>query len=215
MWFGKRIMELGNSPVLESFVLRNGIIAMVIIFVGLGVMLYVQNLMRKKHENIALEKIQIEERNLAKSQFLFNMSHDIRTPMNAIVGYTNLAMREDASPKVKEYLSKINMSNQQMLGMIDDLLEMSRIESGMVEHINEPMDLHAVADDLEHLFSEQMAQKQIDFTVDISGVRNPYVFCDKRNLSRVIMNIVSNSYKFTPEGGTIRRSRRSGTDGFS
>ncbi len=204
MWFGKRIMELGNSPVLESFVLRNGIIAMVIIFVGLGVMLYVQNLMRKKHENIALEKIQIEERNLAKSQFLFNMSHDIRTPMNAIVGYTNLAMREDASPKVKEYLSKINMSNQQMLGMIDDLLEMSRIESGMVEHINEPMDLHAVADDLEHLFSEQMAQKQIDFTVDISGVRNPYVFCDKRNLSRVIMNIVSNSYKFTPEGGTIR-----------
>ena len=203
MWFGKRILELGSSPALEAFVIRNGIIAICIIFVGLAVMLYVQNLTRQKHERIAMEKIQIEERNLAKSQFLFNMSHDIRTPMNAIVGYTNLAMKEETDPKVKEYLSKINMSNQQMIGMIDDLLEMSRIESGMVEHVNEPLDLRTIAESLEHLFSEQMVQKQIRFTVDTSGIRNPYVLCDRRNLSRVLMNIVSNAYKFTPEDGSI------------
>ena len=203
MWFGKRIIELGNNPVIDEFILHNGIIAIAIIFIGLAVMLYVQNLTRKKHENIAIEKMQIEERNLAKSQFLFNMSHDIRTPMNAIVGYTNLAMREDASPKIKEFLEKINFSNQQMLGMIDDLLEMSRIESGMVEHVDEPIDIHKEADSLEHLFSEQMMQKQIDFSVDTTEVRNPYVFCDRRNLNRVLMNIVSNAYKFTPEGGTI------------
>ena len=203
MWFGKRIMELGGNAQLEHFVLRNGIVAMVIIFVGLAVMLYVQNLTRKKHEIIAREKIEIEQRNLAKSQFLFNMSHDIRTPMNAIVGYTNLAMREETSPKIQDYLTKINQSNQQLLGMIDDLLEMSRIEGDMVEHVNEPMDLNVLADELRHLFDEQMAQKQIAFSVDNTGVHHPYVSCDKRNLTRVLMNIISNSFKFTPEGGTI------------
>ena len=213
MWFGKRIMELGGNSQLEHFVLRNGIVAMVIIFVGLAVMLYVQNLTRKRHENIAREKIEIEQRNLAKSQFLFNMSHDIRTPMNAIVGYTNLAMKEETNPDVKEYLSKINLSNQQMLGMIDDLLEMSRIESGMVEHVNEPVDLRNASDTLVHLFSEQMAQKQIQFTVDTSGIRNPYVLCDRRNLNRVLMNIISNAYKFTPEGGSIDVKIKETTDG--
>ena len=203
MWFGKRILELGSGAQLESFVLRNGIIAMCIIFVGLVVMLYVQNLTRKKHETIAMEKIQVEERNIAKSQFLFNMSHDIRTPMNAIVGYTNLAMKENENPQVEDFLLKIHRSNDQMLGMIDDLLEMSRIESGMVEHVNEPVDLNAVGENLQHLFDEQMAQKQIRFNVDTSGVRDPYVLCDKRNLTRVLMNIVSNAYKFTPEGGSI------------
>jgi len=203
MWFGKRIMELGGNAQLEHFVLRNGILAMVIIFVGLAVMVYVQNLTRKKHDDIAREKIQIEQRNLAKSQFLFNMSHDIRTPMNAIVGYTNLAMQEETPPKVQEYLSKINRSNQQMIGLIDDLLEMSRIEGNMVEHINEPMDLNAFADELRSLFKEQMAQKQIDFSVDTSGVQHPYVHCDRRNLTRILMNIISNSYKFTPEGGSV------------
>ena len=204
MWFGKRIMELGGNTQLEHFVLRNGILAMVIVFVGLAVMLYVQNLTRKKHENIAREKMKIEQRNLAKSQFLFNMSHDIRTPMNAIVGYTNLAMREETPPKVQEYLSKINRSNQQMIGMIDDLLEMSRIEGDMVEHVNEPMDLNAFADELRSLFSEQMAQKQLDFSVDTTGVQHPYVHCDKRNLTRIVMNIISNAFKFTPEGGSVR-----------
>ena len=203
MWFGKRIMELGGNTQLEHFVLRNGIIAMVIVFVGLAVMLYVQNLTRKKHETIAKEKIQIEQRNLAKSQFLFNMSHDIRTPMNAIVGYTNLAMREETPPKVQEYLSKINQSNHQMIGMIDDLLEMSRIEGGMVEHVNEPTDLNALADELRSLFSEQMTQKQVTFSVDTAGVQHPYVHCDKRNLTRILMNIISNSFKFTPEGGSV------------
>lgn len=100
-----------------------------------------------------------------------------------------------------------------MLGMIDDLLEMSRIESGMVEHVNEPVDLRNASDTLVHLFSEQMAQKQIQFTVDTSGIRNPYVLCDRRNLNRVLMNIISNAYKFTPEGGSIDVKIKETTDG--
>ena len=203
MWFGKRVLEMSDNPTLEAFLLRNGVIAMVIIFIGLAVMLYVQNLTRKRHEDIEFEKIQMEERNLAKSQFLFNMSHDIRTPMNAIVGYTNLAMKDETNPRIKEYLSKINMSNLQMIGMIDDLLEMSRIENGMIEHMEEVVDLHDIAAELVDLFSEQMGQKNITFITEDTGLQNPYIHCDRRNLNRVLMNLISNSYKFTPEGGRI------------
>ena len=203
MWFGKRILDLGGNEAMQNFVIRNGIIVMIIILVGLAIMLYVQNLTRKKHEEMAMEKIKVEQKNLAKSQFLFNMSHDIRTPMNAIVGYTNLAMKEETSPTIKEYLTKISMSNQQMLTMIDDILEMSRIESNMVEQRIVPSDLSALAGELRSMFTEQMEQKHIEFTVDTSNVRNPYVRCDKHNLYRVLMNIISNSLKFTPEEGSI------------
>ena len=213
MWFGKRILDLGGNEAMQNFVIRNGIIVMIIILVGLAIMLYVQNLTRKKHEEMAMEKIKVEQKNLAKSQFLFNMSHDIRTPMNAIVGYTNLAMKEETSPTIKEYLTKISMSNQQMLTMIDDILEMSRIESNMVEQRIVPSDLSALAGELRSMFTEQMEQKHIEFTVDTSNVRNPYVRCDKHNLYRVLMNIISNSLKFTPEEGSIHVTINEMTDG--
>ena len=203
MWFAERMMLMSDSRELDAFILRSGIILMLIVFAGLAIMLYIQNLMRRKHNEFERERIQIYERNMAKSQFLFNMSHDIRTPMNAIIGYTNMAIQENDSPKMAEYLSKIDRSNQQMIAMIDDILEMSRIESGMVERHMGAEDLYAIAEDIEDLFAEQMEKKHIDFTVDVSQIRNRYIQCDKRNLNRVLMNIISNSFKFTPEGGSI------------
>ncbi|MBQ9262919.1 MAG: amino acid permease [Clostridia bacterium] len=206
MWFAKLLANEKSMDGVYYALSHYGVILLLIVFVGLVIMLYVQNLVRKKHEILEREKIRAVEGSLAKSQFLFNMSHDIRTPMNAIIGYTNLAMKEDQMPVVKDYLAKIDTSSQHLLNLINDVLEMSRIESGKIELEYEPADLCKIVKEIHDLFSQQMAQKRIDFTVNSNQVRNRYVWCDRKNLNRVLLNIISNAYKFTPEGGNITAS---------
>ncbi len=206
MWLAKRIVAGQNVEQMRSALIWGGILLLAIIFVGLAVMLYVQKVVREKHEAAEREKIHAVESSLAKSQFLFNMSHDIRTPMNAIVGYTALALKEPASPELHDYLEKIDASSQHLLSLINDILEMSRIESGTVELEFEPLDLCALFDGMRDLFSEQMKRKQMDFQVHTGQVQHHYVWCDRKNLNRVMLNILSNAYKFTPEGGTITAS---------
>ena len=203
MWLAKRLSAGQSMEQMKSDLVWGGALLMVIIFVGLTVMLYVQDYIRKKHEASEREKIRAMEGSLAKSQFLFNMSHDIRTPMNAIIGYTNLALQEPASPELHGYLRKIDISSQHLLALINDILEMSRIESGKIELEYVPTDLCAVFEGMRDLFSEQMKSKQMDFSIHTSQVRNRYVWCDRKNLNRVLLNILSNAYKFTPAGGTI------------
>ncbi len=148
--------------------------------------------------------IAAEHANRAKTTFLNNMSHDIRTPMNAIVGFTALAASHiDNREQVQDYLGKISVSSQHLLSLINDILEMSRIENGAVELEYHPADLIGVFNDIRDLFSEQMKQKGMDFSVHVSQVQNRYVWCDRNNLSRVLLNIVSNAYKFTPAGGRV------------
>ena len=201
MWMGKRLMKGETAEQMKMSLIGGGIILLLIIFVGLAVMLYVQNVVRKKHEAVEREKIHAVESSLAKSQFLFNMSHDIRTPMNAIIGYTNLAQKETDLTVVQSYLGKILDSSQHLLALINDVLEMSRIESGKMELEFVPTDLCAVFDGMRDLFSEQMKQKNMDFSVHTGQVQHRYVWCDRKNLNRVLLNVLSNAYKFTPEGG--------------
>ena len=203
LWLAKRLMAQENMDGVKANLIWGGLILLLIISVGLTVMLYVQNFVRKKHEAAEREKIRAVEGSLAKSQFLFNMSHDIRTPMNAIVGYTALAMKEPTSPEIREYLEKIDMSSQHLLALINDILEMSRIENGKIELEYVPTDLCGVFEGMEDLFSEQMKQKEMNFSVHTSQVKNRYVWCDRKNLNRVLLNILGNAYKFTPQGGTI------------
>ena len=206
MWLAKRLATGDSAEQMKSTLLWGGIILMAIVFVGLAVMLYVQNVVREKHERTEREKIHAVESSLAKSRFLFNMSHDIRTPMNAIIGYTNLALKEPVSPETKGYLEKVIASSQHLLALINDILEMSRIESGKIELEYVPADLCTIFDGMRDLFSEQMKQKKIDFQVHTSQVQNRYVWCDRKNLNRVLLNIISNAYKFTPEGGAVTAS---------
>lgn len=203
MWLAKRLMAVQSMNEMKTALVRGGVVLMLIIFIGLMVMLYVQDYVRKKHEAVEREKIRAVEGSLAKSQFLFNMSHDIRTPMNAIVGYTKLALKEPLTPDLEDYLNKIDLSSQHLLALINDVLEMSRIENGKVDLEYTPTDLCAVFDGMRDLFSEQMKQKDMEFSVHTSQVKNRYVWCDRKNLNRVLLNILSNAYKFTPEGGTI------------
>ena len=140
----------------------------------------------------------------SKSTFLSNISHDIRTPMNAIVGYTEFAKRSDDSAQMREYLEKIDSSSKYMLALLNDVLEMSRIESGKSELDLTRASLPAIMDDVYGLFESQMAEKGIAYSVDSSQVRDGCVICDKTRLNRVLLNLVSNAYKFTPVGGSVQ-----------
>ena len=203
MWLLKTLDGIHDVGKIHSLLMVQGVVMLLIIFAGLLIMLYVQNLVREKHEMLEREKIRAVEGSLAKSQFLFNMSHDIRTPMNAIIGYTNLAKNEEISPAAREYLGKIETSSQHLLALINDILEMSRIENGKLELEYEPSDLCRILEEMGDLFSQQMEEKNIDFTVHTSNVMHPYVWCDRHNLNRVLLNVLSNAFKFTPEHGTI------------
>ncbi len=203
MWLGTLLESLKSISELRIVLINGGVVLVLIVFSGLTIMLYIQNLLRAKHEAAEREKIRAMEGSLAKSQFLFNMSHDIRTPMNAIIGYTNLALQEQVMDNLHGYLGKIQTSSQHLLDLINGILEMSRIESGKVELDNVPADLGVIFTEIRDLFAAQMQQKKIDFSVSIDKVRNRYVRCDKKNLNRVLLNIISNAYKFTPEGGRI------------
>ncbi len=206
MWIGKLLASREDLETVRSTLLLDGAILILIVFVGLMVMLYIQNLVRVRHEAVEREKIRAVEGNLAKSQFLFNMSHDIRTPMNAILGYTRLARNEDVSDTVSGYLTKIETSGERLLDLINDVLEMSRIENGKLELAFGLADLGEIFRDMHDLFAGQMRQKGLDFSVHSDQVKDRFVWCDRKNLNRVLLNLLSNAYKFTPEGGSVSAS---------
>ena len=150
----------------------------------------------------ALEKAQRASR--AKTMFLNNMSHDIRTPMNAIIGFTNLAATHlNDQELVRNYLDKIAAASSHLLSLINDVLDMSRIESGKVVIDETACDLSKVLRDLQSIIQADLKDKKLDFRLDDSGLIHPYVVCDQLRLNQVLLNILSNALKFTPAGGHI------------
>ncbi|MBP5450316.1 MAG: response regulator, partial [Spirochaetales bacterium] len=183
---------------------RNSVIQIVFVLIALGLMMSIYRTIGRRAHRSEIAKIHAEESNKAKSRFLSNMSHDIRSPMNAIVGYTHL-MRNvpNMPPKMLEYLDKIDAAGQQLLAIINDVLEMSRIESGKFELQTIPVDLCEVVHAVFDIFRIQMAEKHIAYTIDVSAITDKNVILDKNHFSRVLMNLISNAYKFTPDGGMV------------
>ena len=145
-----------------------------------------------------------EHANRAKTAFLNNMSHDIRTPMNAIVGFTALAASHiDNTEQVKDYLSKISVSSQHLLSLINDVLDMSRIESGKMTLDETEVHLPELIHDLRTIIQANVSAKQLDLFIDTQDVVNEDIIADKLRLNQVFLNILSNAIKFTPNGGTI------------
>ena len=142
--------------------------------------------------------------NRAKTTFLNNMSHDIRTPMNAIIGYTGLAASHiDHREQVQDYLSKISQSSAHLLSLINDVLDMSRIESGKMNLDEKEENLSDIIHTLRNIVQADIHSKQLDFFVDAVDVNDENVICDKLRLNQVLLNILSNSIKYTPAGGTV------------
>ena len=145
-----------------------------------------------------------ETANRAKSNFLSNMSHDIRTPMNAIIGFTTLAVSNiDDKKRVRDYLGKILSSSNHLLSLINDILDMSRIESGKIHLEETEVSLSDVLHDLKTIISGQIHAKQLELYMDAMDVTNEDVYCDKTRLNQVLLNLLSNAVKFTPAGGTV------------
>ena len=145
-----------------------------------------------------------ETANRAKSTFLSNMSHDIRTPMNAIIGFTTLAISNlDDQERVKDYLTKTLASSNHLLSLINDVLDMSRIESGKIHLEEVEVNLSDVLHDLKTIVSGQIHAKQLELYMDAMDVTDEDVYCDKTRLNQILLNLLSNAIKFTPAGGTV------------
>ena len=159
---------------------------------------------RKMNQALSEAVRAAETANKAKSSFLSNMSHDIRTPMNAIIGFTTLAVSNiDDKKRVRDYLGKILSSSNHLLSLINDILDMSRIESGKIHLEETEVSLSDVLHDLKTIISGQIHAKQLELYMDAMDITNEDVYCDKTRLNQVLLNLLSNAVKFTPAGGTV------------
>lgn len=160
---------------------------------------------------------QAESANAAKTTFLNSMLHDIRTPMNAIIGFTELASSQLEHPeKVRDYLGKIGMSSEHLLSLINDVLDMSRIESGKVTLQEKPLHLPSLMEDLSTMIRPSLEEKQIDFQMDLQDVQDENVLADQLRLTQILLNLLSNAVKYNRMNGSIRfllRQEKGGPEG--
>ncbi len=187
----------------DNSMLNYSLTQMGLTVISMIIMFNIYSVMRSRQSKAELEKMRAEENSRAKSFFLSNMSHDLRTPMNAIIGYTELARREGVSVEdMRGYLEKIASSGKHLLTLINDILEMSRIENGRAEPEISETDLRRIMDDMRDMFSTQMSSKNICYTVAVN-ITDDIVMCDSKRLNRILLNLISNAYKFTPEDGDV------------
>lgn len=147
--------------------------------------------------------------NQSKSQFLSNMSHDIRTPMNAVIGFTDLALENlDNKEQIKDYLEKIKASGNHLLLLINDILDMGKIESGKITLNEETCNMVEILKTSCSMLNAQANQKKLHLELDVAGITDEYVVCDRLRMNQVLLNCAGNSIKFTPEGGLIRINAR-------
>ena len=217
VWFLLPLMD--QIPALRGSLMCKGLVLLSVVASGFAVMLYVQNMLYKRHETLEREIIHSEESSRAKSQFLFNMSHDIRTPMNAVMGFAHLAQDKKLTAAEKDaYLRKIETSGDQLLSILNDVLDMSRIESGKMELHPEPVNLCELFETVCDMFGGQVANKRQTLRVDDGDVAEKWVVADPGAFSRVLLNLVSNACKYTPDGGAVtaalRQTGRGGETAF-
>ena len=169
---------------------------------------------QQKAEEMTTLAEQAQAASKAKSVFLSNMSHDIRTPMNAIIGFTNIALHQDSVPEIHNCLKKIEDSSDHLLSLLNDILDLSRIESGKVVFSPVPADITAVTDSAIEIINGTLLSRSLNFEVHREPMENPYVMTEPVRIREILVNILNNAVKFTNDGGTIRLdvSNRPGAD---
>ncbi len=199
------VVELLNE--IDSVLLTSIIIQVVLIVSALLFLFNIYMIMQKRERQIEMEKALVEESSRAKTSFLSNMSHEIRTPMNAIIGLDNIALRDpDISPRTREHLEKIGASAKHLLGLINDILDMSRIESGRMVLKDEEFSLRELLDQVNIIINGQCVDKGLRYKCSIVGKVGDYYFGDDMKLKQVLINILGNSVKFTDAPGEVELS---------
>ena len=177
-------------------------VSFVIVFVLL-LLVYSLSVSRKKQMEALKEAQDANAANIAKTTFLNHMSHDIRTPMNAIVGFTDIAMKRKPDKEVENCLKKIRQSSEYLMTLINDVLDISRIESGKLEYKPVPADLRDIINTVSSIARGYMENRDLNFCVSREELKTPYVMADELRIREVLLNIISNAVKFTKDGGTI------------
>lgn len=160
---------------------------------------------RERHNQQLMKALHAAElASNAKTTFLSNMSHDIRTPMNAVLGFTTLLEKEVENPdKVQEYTAKIKASGQYLLGIINDILEVSKIESGKLALTEDVFTVQNLIASVDAMIRPMAMAKAQDFRMEISGIEHTCLIGDETRINQILMNLLSNAVKYTPEGGHI------------
>lgn len=161
-------------------------------------------ILNDQHRLLEEALVEAQRASEAKTMFLNNMSHDIRTPMNAIIGFTSLAATHlDNLDLVRDYLDKITSSSNHLLNLINDVLDMSRIESGKIVIKEDSCSLSRILDELQSMIQADLKTRKLNFHMDKSALSHPCVICDSLRLNQVLLNVLSNALKFTPSDGHI------------
>ena len=159
----------------------------------------------QKHKELLEEALgAARQASIAKKVFLQNMSHDIRTPMNAVIGFTNLAIQAgDDTEKIQDYLSKIKISGNHLLGIVNEVLEISRIESGQTKLDETVCNIADIVNETDIIIRDQAIEKKQEFTIDIWQIQDMYIYCDKLRVKEILVNLLGNAVKYTQTGGRI------------
>ncbi|MBQ7608379.1 MAG: amino acid permease [Desulfovibrionaceae bacterium] len=203
----KKFLE-NKMTVFGRQLVKHSSLQMLIILVSIGVVFIVYSLMQSRRRRIEMEKAKAEEVSRSKSTFLSNMSHDIRTPMNAIIGFTTLALTKKDPDVIRDYLNKIQLSSNHLLSLINDVLEMSRIENGKVELQNTEVSIPKLLHNLNTIIIGQIEEKQQTFDINAFAIDDETIVCDKLRLNQILLNLLSNAIKYTQAGGHIEVSVR-------
>ena len=183
---------------------RTSMIQMALVVASLLILLSIYAQIQKRERQTEVEKALAEESSKAKTSFLSNMSHEIRTPMNAIIGLDNIALRDpELTPRTREQLEKIGASAKHLLGLINDILDMSRIESGRMVLKNEEFSFREFLDQINIMINGQCLDKGLQYECQIVGNVSDYYYGDDMKLKQVLINILGNSVKFTNAPGSV------------
>ncbi len=210
MWVSQRNLTRAQAltgyekDYFTRFIIRDAYIQMILTVAILVVLFYLFSTLIEKQKELDRHKFEADMKNKAKTEFLFNMSHDIRTPMNAILGFTDLALlNTDDKEKMDDYLKKIKSSGDHLLSLINDILEMSRIESGKLELVTETVDLLQVLSGVDSITRGLAEAKGQTLIINSDEIKHRYVYTDRLRLNQVLLNLVSNAIKYTDNGGHI------------
>ena len=188
----------------EDAMLASIVVQVLVIVCALAFLFAIYRLTQRREQQTEVEKILAEESSRAKTSFLSNMSHEIRTPMNAIIGLDSIALREPGiSDRTREHLEKIGISAKHLLGLINDILDMSRIESGRMVLKEEEFSLHEFLDQINTIINGQCVDKGLTYSCNIIGNVSDYYVGDDMKLKQVLINILGNSVKFTDAPGEV------------
>jgi len=194
-YYEMQFIKVGNSPEPNEFIV--GIVDK-------------NDQIKKEQEHqqqLQIAKKNAEAANQAKSAFLFNMSHDIRTPMNAIIGFTSMAQKHiNNKERVNEYIEKVKVSSTHLLQLINDVLDMARIESGKVSIEEKQANIYQNLDEIISIMRETANEQQVKLSADIQNIRNEHVYADVLHFNQILLNIISNAVKYTRPGGEVNVS---------